>query len=111
MLMRTIYTFVVIIFFYVSVYANEREKEDSLVRQDNLVIQINYCTQCGYKAVATALQGELRKEFGVESELVIGPRGSFNVTVNGELIFSKAEAGRFPKPGEIVTRIKEHLQN
>jgi hypothetical protein len=40
---------------------------------------------------------------------VIGELHSFDVYVNRELIFSKAERGRFPESGEIVAEIKRIL--
>lgn len=35
--------------------------------------------------------------------MIEGGRGIFDVVVEGDLVFSKAETGRFPKPGEIAT--------
>lgn len=37
----------------------------------------------------------------VEIELVGGGGGIFDVEVDGQLIFSRFESGRFPEPGEI----------
>lgn len=34
--------------------------------------------------------------------LVPGPRGIFDVTVNGDVIFSKYAAGRHAEPGEVL---------
>lgn len=34
--------------------------------------------------------------------LVAGSGGVFKVTVDGRVIFSKADSNRFPKPGEIA---------
>jgi selenoprotein W-related protein len=34
--------------------------------------------------------------------LVPGPRGIFDVSVNGDLIFSKYAAGRHAEPGELL---------
>ena len=34
--------------------------------------------------------------------LIPGPRGIFDVTVNGELIFSKFAVGRHAQPGEVL---------
>jgi selT/selW/selH-like putative selenoprotein len=35
-------------------------------------------------------------------ELQSGSSGRFEVTLDGELLFSKKASGRFPKPGEIA---------
>jgi len=75
-----------------------------------LTIEIHHCTKCGYLARATSLADELFKEFGVEASLIVGEVGSFDVFVNGELIFSKKETKRFPKPGEVAEKISEYLK-
>ena len=50
---------------------------------------------------------ELHKNFGVEAELVPGDKGIFNVMVDGDLVFSKFETGRFPNDGEVSAKIKK----
>lgn len=42
------------------------------------------------------------KKQGVEVELIEGGNGIFDVKLDGKLIFSKYEAGRFPEPGEVA---------
>ncbi len=37
--------------------------------------------------------------------MVVGGVGQFDVKVDGELIFSKAKAGRFPEPFEVIEKI------
>jgi len=46
------------------------------------------------------------KALGVEAELVPGKNGIFDVIVDGELVFSKYQTGRFPEPGEVVEKLK-----
>ncbi len=36
-----------------------------------------------------------------ELRLVPGEDGVFDVTVDGEIVFSKHKTGRFPEPGEV----------
>jgi len=48
----------------------------------------------------------IQEEVGVESTLIRGDSGIFDVVVNGELIFSKHEAGRFPEPEEILEKLR-----
>ncbi len=43
-------------------------------------------------------------------ELVPGTGGVFDVTVNGELIFSKKAVGRHAEPGEIRAGIQKALE-
>ncbi len=40
-------------------------------------------------------------------ELVEGSGGVFEITVDGEKIFSKKNEGRFPDPGEIIALMKQ----
>ena len=39
--------------------------------------------------------------------LVMGDKGVFDVTVDGQLIYSKAETGRHAEPGEVLARFTE----
>jgi len=52
------------------------------------------------------LADELKKAFGVDATLIAGSGGVFDVVADGKLIFSKAEVGRFPNPGEVVGLLK-----
>ena len=42
---------------------------------------------------------------GVEAELVAGSNGVFDVVVDGKLIYSKNQTGRFPDPDEILAEL------
>lgn len=44
---------------------------------------------------------------GVESELIRGGNGVFDVVVDGRTIFSKDSTGRFPEDEEILSALKE----
>ena len=49
---------------------------------------------------------EIRKQrTDVETQLHKGSGGQFEVVVDGNLIFSKKEAGRFPEPREILEKL------
>ena len=47
----------------------------------------------------------IREAKGVEPELVRGDHGVFDVEVDGTLVFSKHQAGRFPDPDEILAKL------
>lgn len=49
---------------------------------------------------------ELKKNLGVDATLVPGDKGIFDVTVDGNLVYSKYETERFPEPGEVSDLIK-----
>jgi selT/selW/selH-like putative selenoprotein len=55
------------------------------------------------------LAEEIKKEFDVEVELKPGEFHSFDVFVDGSLIFSKSKEGRFPEPEEIIKLIRTYL--
>jgi len=48
----------------------------------------------------------LRRELGVEPELVLGDRGVFDVIVDGTTVFSKHAAGRFPEDTTLLEVIR-----
>jgi selT/selW/selH-like putative selenoprotein len=48
------------------------------------------------------LAATLRRHFDVEVQLIEGEKGIFDVVADGELVFSKHSAGRFPEEQEIV---------
>jgi len=49
---------------------------------------------------------ELKSELDVDATLIPGHGGVFEVTVDGKMIFSKKQVGRFPEAGEIVGMIQ-----
>jgi len=42
-------------------------------------------------------------------ELIPSSKGRFEVTVDGELVFSKAELKRHAEPGEVARLVRERL--
>jgi selT/selW/selH-like putative selenoprotein len=42
-------------------------------------------------------------------ELVSASHGRFDISLDGELVFSKKASGRFPKPGEIAGHFEKKL--
>lgn len=47
----------------------------------------------------------IKKEHGIDPELIEGSGGIFDVKLNDEMIFSKHEVGRFPENEEILDLI------
>jgi selT/selW/selH-like putative selenoprotein len=50
------------------------------------------------------LADSLKSRFGEETAITPGKSGQFDVLIDGELIFSKSETGRFPLDGEVEDR-------
>ena len=49
----------------------------------------------------------LKKELGLNSEVVRGSGGIFVVSVDGKKIFSKHDEGRFPTEKEILDQVRK----
>tara|TARA_B110000967_G_C18607414_1_gene422286 strand:- start:471 stop:632 length:162 start_codon:yes stop_codon:yes gene_type:complete len=52
------------------------------------------------------LSAELQTIMGAEIKLIADGKGIFDVSVDGQLIYSKYQTGRFPKPGEVTALFK-----
>jgi predicted Rdx family selenoprotein len=50
------------------------------------------------------LADSLKSQFGEDVRITAGKSGQFDVIAQGELIFSKSQAGRFPLDGEVEKR-------
>lgn len=75
-------------------------------------VSITYCTQCRWLLRAAWLAQELLTTF--ESDLagvtiVPATGGIFEVRVGEELVFSRAEAGRFPEAAEIKRLVRDRV--
>ena len=55
---------------------------------------------------ASSLEAVLKQEFGVDAELVEGGGGVYDIVADGELVFSKHAANRFPDDAEIVELLR-----
>ena len=49
----------------------------------------------------------IRDETGIEAELIRSRGGAFEVTLDGELIYSKLQSGSFPDQREILRSVEE----
>ena len=75
-------------------------------------VEIVYCTQCRWLLRAAWLAQELLTTFEQDLNSVAlkpGTGGIFHVTLNGELLFSRKEAGRFPEAKEIKQLIRDRI--
>jgi selenoprotein W-related protein len=55
------------------------------------------------------LAAEIRQEFGIDAQFIKGKGGVFDVKLDGKLLYSKHETGRFPETGEVETALRNHL--
>lgn len=75
-------------------------------------IEISYCTQCRWLLragwVAQELLSTFAEELG-EVALVPGRGGVFEVRLDGQLLFSRAEQQRFPEAAELKQLVRDHI--
>lgn len=75
-------------------------------------VSIAYCAECGYEQQTLALAGALMIEFQHRiSSIEILPwfDGSFEVSVNGQLVHSMAREGGFPEHETVARAVREQL--
>lgn len=74
-------------------------------------VRIRYCTQCRWLMRAQWLAGELLTTFPLELEVTLEPGvgGIFDVLVDDQLLFSRAERRRFPEPKELKQKLRDAI--
>ena len=75
-------------------------------------VEINYCTQCRWLMRAAWMAQELLTTFELEIgevALVPGTGGVFDVRLNGELLYSRKEAGCFPESKELKQLVRDRI--
>ena len=75
-------------------------------------VEIIYCSQCRFVLRAGWMAQELLLTFGSrlgEVALIPGEGGIFEVRLDGELLFSRKTAGRFPDTREIKQSIRDRI--
>lgn len=75
-------------------------------------LEIEYCTQCRWLLRAAWMAQELLTTF--ESDigkvgLVPGTGGIFEIRLDGELLFSRKEHGRFPESKELKQLVRDRI--
>lgn len=73
-----------------------------------MTISIEYCGTCNYRPMAASLSMTIKAGTGLTAELIHSKEiGAFEVTFNGESVYSKKKAGHFPDYELIVKQIKK----
>ena len=74
-------------------------------------ISIEYCAMWNYLPKASSLEVELKNNFPqADISLISSGGGVFEISLNGDLIFSKKALNRFPESGEIKKLIMDRLE-
>jgi len=75
-------------------------------------VKITYCAECGYEAQTLELAKTLMLEFGARLsciELIPWEGGTFDVSLDGDLLHSMTREGGFPKPAAITDAVRARL--
>jgi len=76
-------------------------------------VRITYCSECGYEGHTLELVGALMRTFGHDLaaiEIIPWFEGSFDVSVDGELVHAMYRDGGIPEVGAIVDAVRARLQ-
>jgi selenoprotein W-related protein len=76
------------------------------------IIEIEFCVPCDFQAQAIDLAREILDQWAQElATLTLTPSrgGRFEVSLDGEVIFSKAQLDRHASPGEINSILESRL--
>jgi selenoprotein W-related protein len=75
-------------------------------------VTITYCTQCRWLLRAAWMAQELLSSFEAElSEVALRPGrgGVFDVRVDDQVVWSRADEGRFPDIKELKQRVRDRV--
>ena len=75
-------------------------------------VEIEYCSQCHFILRASWHAQELLYTFGDdlgEVALIPSSGGIFEVRIDGEKIWNKKDAGRFPEPKDLKQLIRDRI--
>lgn len=75
-------------------------------------VEIHYCTQCRWLLRAAWLAQELLTTFDQELTALTlrpGTGGVFEITANGQRVWSRKDAGRFPEITELKQLVRDQI--
>lgn len=81
-----------------------------VARKNNYRLEIEYCAKCRFVLRAGWMAQELLMTFGdrlSEVALIPGEGGIFEIRLDGNLLFSRKTAGRFPETREIKQLVRD----
>ena len=75
-------------------------------------VKITYCAECGYEPQALEITKALMYEFGAQLsaiELIPWESGTFDVSVDGQLVHSMKRQGGFPEQATVSSAVRARL--
>jgi len=77
-----------------------------------VVVKVEYCGAWGYGAKYERLKAQILTAVpDAQVSGVVGRKTSFEITLNGNLIYSKLKADKFPDNDEIVAMVKKEAES
>lgn len=77
------------------------------------LISIEYCPRCGWMLRSAYMAQELFTTFSEQLKgvtlLPSEVSGTFQISLNDEIIFDRREAGRFPEIKELKKLVRDHI--
>lgn len=77
-------------------------------------VKITYCAECGYEPQALELTKSLMYEFGAQLsaiELIPWESGTFDVSIDGDLVHSMRRDGGFPGVATVIAAVRARLRS
>ena len=77
-------------------------------------VKITYCAECGYEPQALQLTKVLMYEFGAQLssiELIPWESGTFDVSIDGQLVHSMKREGGFPEDAAVASAVRSRLSD
>jgi selenoprotein W-related protein len=77
-------------------------------------VKITYCAECGYEPQTLDLAKALMVEFGARLssiELIPWEAGTFDVSVDGDLVHSMSREGGFPEHDAVKAVVRRKLRS
>ena len=77
-------------------------------------VKITYCAECGYEPQTLELTKALMYEFGQQLssiELIPWESGTFDVSLDGELVHSMKREGGFPEHSSVASAVRKRIAN
>jgi len=76
-----------------------------------VVVKVEYCGNWGYGSRYERLKAQILAAVpDAQIRGVVGRKTSFEITVNGKLIYSKLKTDKFPDSNEIVAMVKKEAE-
>ena len=74
-----------------------------------MTLDLEYCGAWNYLPRAASLAEKIKNQLSLETNIIRGSGGVFEITLNGQLLYSKKATGEFPSDAQAIELIKAKL--